>query len=83
MAASFLEAYRCLDEGIASADDIDAAMKAGAGWRVGPLGLADQTGLSNVVAMLQKLDAQGLHRLAPPPSLLEAAATGKRLTSAA
>lgn len=79
IAAGFLEAYRCLEEGIASANDIDDAMKSGAGWRAGPLSWAGQTGLANVVAMLQKLEAQGLHRFAPPPSLVEAATAGKRL----
>jgi 3-hydroxyacyl-CoA dehydrogenase len=36
-AAALDEARRLADEGIASADDIDLAMRLGAGWKMGPL----------------------------------------------
>ncbi|MEM3851991.1 MAG: 3-hydroxyacyl-CoA dehydrogenase family protein [Methanomassiliicoccales archaeon] len=39
------EACFILQEGLASAKDIDEAMKAGAGWPMGPLELADMVGL--------------------------------------
>ncbi len=39
------EACFILQEGLASAEDIDTAMKAGAGWPMGPLELADMVGL--------------------------------------
>lgn len=39
------EAYRCLEEGVAPARDIDMAMKAGAGFPMGPLELSDLIGL--------------------------------------
>ena len=40
-----LEAVRMLERGDASAADIDAAMKLGAGYPMGPLELADYVGL--------------------------------------
>ncbi|MCK4454975.1 MAG: 3-hydroxybutyryl-CoA dehydrogenase, partial [Thermoplasmata archaeon] len=39
------EAFNLLDEGAASPEDIDKAMKFGAGWPMGPLELADYTGI--------------------------------------
>ncbi len=39
------EAYRCYEEKVASARDIDNAMKAGAGFPMGPLELSDMIGL--------------------------------------
>ncbi len=39
------EACFILQEGLATAEDIDTAMKAGAGWPMGPLELADMVGL--------------------------------------
>ena len=40
-----LEATRMLEEGIATAEDIDKAMKLGAGWPMGPFELMDLTGV--------------------------------------
>ena len=76
MAASFLEAYRCLEEGIAAAPDIDVAMQAGAGWAVGPLAWAEQVGLGNVVALLRELAAKVGPRFTPPASLVALAERG-------
>lgn len=82
MAASFLEAYRCLDEGIALATDIDVAMQAGAGWSVGPLAWAEQVGLGTVEAMLGALAEQLGPRFAPPDGLKALAARGASLREA-
>ena len=38
------EAHRCLDEGVASAEDLDLAMRLGAGWSEGPLAWAASEG---------------------------------------
>jgi 3-hydroxyacyl-CoA dehydrogenase len=43
------ESYRCLEEGVASARDIDTAMKAGAGLPMGPLELSDLIGLDVIL----------------------------------
>jgi 3-hydroxybutyryl-CoA dehydrogenase len=51
------EACFSLDEGVATASDIDSAMKAGAGMPMGPLELADMIGLDvclDVVRILEK-----------------------------
>ncbi len=49
------EAYRCLEEGVASVEDIDKAMKNGANHPMGPFELADFVGLDvgfNVIKTL-------------------------------
>jgi 3-hydroxybutyryl-CoA dehydrogenase len=40
-----LDACRLVDEGVASIEDIDKAMKLGAGWPMGPFELMDFTGV--------------------------------------
>ena len=49
------EAGFALDEGLASARDIDAAMKAGAGFPMGPFELADLIGLDVALAVAETL----------------------------
>lgn len=49
------EAAFALDEGVASADDIDLAMTAGANHPIGPLTLADRIGLDTVLAVCEVL----------------------------
>ena len=47
------EAIFVLQEGVASAADIDAAMKLGCNHPIGPLALADMIGLDTVLAVMQ------------------------------
>jgi len=49
------EAVFALEEGVASAEDIDVAMTIGANHPVGPLGLADRIGLDTVLAICEVL----------------------------
>ena len=49
------EAMHVLMEGVASADDIDKAMKLGFGFNVGPLTLADMMGLDVVMSWMGNL----------------------------
>jgi 3-hydroxybutyryl-CoA dehydrogenase len=56
--AVIAEAGRLLDEQIASAKDIDLAMRAGAGFKTGPLEQADTVGLDTVLETLRRLHAQ-------------------------
>jgi 3-hydroxybutyryl-CoA dehydrogenase len=49
------EAVFALEEGVASAEDIDLAMAAGANHPVGPLALADRIGLDTVLAICEVL----------------------------
>jgi 3-hydroxybutyryl-CoA dehydrogenase len=53
------EAMHVLMEGIATAEDIDTAMKLGYGFNVGPLALADMMGLDEVMKWMENL----LHEL--------------------
>jgi len=53
------EAMHVLMEGVASAEDIDEAMKLGFGFNVGPLALADMMGLDVVMSWMENL----LHEL--------------------
>jgi 3-hydroxybutyryl-CoA dehydrogenase len=48
-------AVRLLESGVASKDDIDAAMKGGCGFPMGPFGLLDLVGLDTSVAILDAL----------------------------
>jgi len=47
------EAVFALQEGLASAEDIDAGMKLGANHPIGPLALADLVGLDTLLAVMQ------------------------------
>ena len=60
------EAAFALQEGVASVEDIDAAMKGGCNHPMGPLALADLVGLDVVCAILQSLQREyGNPRYAP------------------
>jgi 3-hydroxybutyryl-CoA dehydrogenase len=64
------EAMYVLMEGVATADDIDEAMKLGFGFNVGPLVLADQMGLDVVMSwMVNLLRELSEHRYNPCPIL--------------
>ncbi|MGI8793497.1 MAG: 3-hydroxyacyl-CoA dehydrogenase family protein [Acidimicrobiales bacterium] len=51
-------AVRLLESGVATADDIDAAMKGGCNFPMGPLALLDLVGLDTSVAILDALYAE-------------------------
>ncbi|MBU8932707.1 MAG: 3-hydroxybutyryl-CoA dehydrogenase [candidate division Zixibacteria bacterium] len=64
------EAMHVLMEGVATAEDIDRAMKLGFGFNVGPLTMADQTGLDVVMSWMQNLiDELSDHKYNPCPLL--------------
>jgi len=64
------EAMHVLMEGVASADDIDRAMKLGFGFNVGPLALADMMGLDVVMSWMENLLAElSDHKYNPCPLL--------------
>jgi 3-hydroxybutyryl-CoA dehydrogenase len=64
-----LEAIRMLEEGVASAEDIDAAMVLGYKFPVGPLRLTDIVGLDVRLAIAEYLHARLGERFAPPALL--------------
>jgi 3-hydroxybutyryl-CoA dehydrogenase len=64
------EAARSLEEGVASADEIDVAMRLGVNYPQGPLKWADQIGLDEVLAVLEGLQREsGDDRYRPAPLL--------------
>ncbi len=64
------EAAFALQENVASASDIDAAMKLGTNYPVGPLALCDEIGANTVIAILEALSREfGADRYRPAPLL--------------
>jgi 3-hydroxybutyryl-CoA dehydrogenase len=69
-----------LYENVASAEDIDAAMKLGTNYPLGPLEWADLIGLSQVIGMLDAMSARyGSQLYHPCPLLLETYYSNSRL----
>jgi 3-hydroxybutyryl-CoA dehydrogenase len=66
-----LEATRMLEEGVASAEDIDQAMKLGYGHPMGPLELGDLVGLDVRLAIAEYLYAETGSATFRPPQLLK------------
>jgi len=72
-----LEAIRMLEEGVASADDIDAAMVLGYKHATGPLRTTDVVGLDVRLGIAEYLLEKLGERFAPPALLREMVAAGK------
>jgi 3-hydroxybutyryl-CoA dehydrogenase len=72
-----LEAMRMLEEGVASAEDIDAAMELGYRHPVGPLRTTDLVGLDVRLGIAEELAAQLGDRFAPPQLLRDLVAEGR------
>ena len=72
-----LEAIRMLESGVASADDIDAAMTLGYKHPVGPLRLTDLVGLDVRLGIAEYLHAELGDRFEPPALLRRLVAEGK------
>jgi 3-hydroxybutyryl-CoA dehydrogenase len=65
-----LHAIESLEAGVASAPEIDAAMKLGCGHPMGPLALCDLIGLDVVMAMAKTLSSELNDPRYRPPSML-------------
>jgi 3-hydroxybutyryl-CoA dehydrogenase len=72
-----LEAVRMLEEGVASAADIDAAMSLGYGHPMGPLRLTDLVGLDVRLDIARYLQERLGDRFAPPQLLIDKVANGE------
>ncbi len=74
---AFVEACLVLEEGVATIRDIDLGMMAGAGLIPPPFARADQTGLDEVLAALERAAAEWGERYAPPLILRRLVAQGR------
>jgi 3-hydroxybutyryl-CoA dehydrogenase len=72
-----LEAIRMVEEGVASAADIDTAMKLGYGHPMGPLELTDLVGLDVRLGIAEHLATAIGPAFTPPAVLREKVAAGK------
>jgi 3-hydroxybutyryl-CoA dehydrogenase len=70
------EAYRALGDRVAAADDIDVALKLGAGHPFGPFEWARRTGLAEVAMSLDALSDEDADTFRPALALLRAARAG-------
>ena len=59
-------AVRLLEQGVATKEDIDAAMKGGCGFPMGPFALLDLVGLDTSLAILDALYEEYRTRTTPP-----------------
>jgi 3-hydroxybutyryl-CoA dehydrogenase len=73
-----LDAIRVYEQGLASRDDIDNAMKLGAGYPMGPLFLGDYVGLDTTYYIAEIMfDEFKEPRFAPPPLLKRMVLAGR------
>lgn len=73
-----IDAIRVFEEGLASRDDIDNAMKLGCGYPMGPLFLTDYVGLDTTASICQIMfDSFKEPRFAAPKLLTKMVAEGK------
>jgi 3-hydroxybutyryl-CoA dehydrogenase len=72
-----LEAMRMLEEGVATAEEIDRAMELGYGYPMGPLKLTDHVGLDVRLSIAEHLLAELGERFRPPQVLRRLVRAGK------
>ena len=72
-------AIRLMDAGVATRDDIDAAMKGGCGFPMGPLALLDLVGLDTSLSILEALYAEFKDPNYAPAPVLRRMVSAQRL----
>jgi len=78
--AMIAEAWRCLEEGVATAEAIDAIVSGSFGFRLfayGPFAVGDFNGLDVYESVLRSLEAAYGDRFSPPRALLERVEAGE------
>ena len=76
---AFTEAFNLYEEGVASARDIDKAMKTGAGWPMGPLELADMVGLDVIHHVATNMAEMGVSDTQRRPQIVHQMVKSGRL----
>lgn len=74
---AIVEACLVIQEGVAGAKDVEVGMMTGAGILPGPLARADEQGLDEVLAALERAQAEWGDRFAPPLLLRRLVAQGR------
>jgi enoyl-CoA hydratase/3-hydroxyacyl-CoA dehydrogenase len=74
---ALVEACLVLEEGVASLRDIETGMMTGAGILPGPFARADEQGLDEVLAALERAEAEWGEHFAPPTILRRLVAQGR------
>lgn len=72
-----IEAIKMVEEGVASAEDIDAAMTLSYGHPSGPLRLTDLVGIDVRLGIARYLEQELGARFAPPQLMIDMVAEGK------
>jgi 3-hydroxybutyryl-CoA dehydrogenase len=72
-----LEAIRMLEEGVATAEDIDAAMTLGYGFPMGPLRLTDLVGIDVRLGIARYLEGELGPRFTPPRLMVDMVERGE------
>jgi enoyl-CoA hydratase/3-hydroxyacyl-CoA dehydrogenase len=74
---AFVEACLVLEEGVSSLREVETGMMTGAGILPGPFARADERGLDEVLAALERAEAEWGGRFAPPLILRRLVAQGR------
>jgi enoyl-CoA hydratase/3-hydroxyacyl-CoA dehydrogenase len=74
---AFVEACLVLEEGVASIKDIETGMMTGAGILPGPFARADEQGLDQMLATLERAESEWGENFAPPRILRRLVAQGR------
>lgn len=78
--ALFLEAVRCVEDGLATPEEVDEVARSCFGFRLpffGPFGIADMAGLDVYASVLKVLEEGLGERFAPPEMLLDLVEEGR------
>jgi 3-hydroxybutyryl-CoA dehydrogenase len=83
--AMFREAAQVVEDGVATAAEVDEVVRASFGFRLaafGPFAIADMAGLDVYVAAMAAVEAELGPRFSPPPSLIDHVSHGRFGTKA-
>ena len=69
--AAFRECVQLVTDGVASVEDIDAGMRLGYGWNIGPFEIADNAGLDTFARVGETMLALGEDRLVANPVFIK------------